>query len=445
MPDAIGDSQINQLPVDYLAGQSSQRIGEQSMARRRYQKGCLFLRGKREKVWTARWLEDEIHPDNTIRRVHKSEILGTIKDYPTKRLAQRALEQRLAEVNSVTYRPKHVITFNEFVERWKKSVLPQHKPSSQSSERAHLTRLLPFFGVMSLSDISLEMMQRWVSEQTCAPKTTRNYIATMRILWQTAKAWGYVSHDPFDGLRLPKRGLVVKPRFTAQQGRDIIRMASEPYKTMFWIVAETGIRGGELCGLGVSDVDLQNSIIKVWRSAWRGTLQTPKTNNAVRHFPISLNLAAHIRQYLETNWKANPDGLLFCTRTGKPLDNYNIVTWQLKPLIESIGITDTKRMGLHAFRHCNATELDRMGAPIKVRQDRLGHADSETTFGYTHAESADHRRVADELGRIFDPNMLTAEAVEKPAENVRIPCPTLPKFPVSVRNEKGVFPSSVGA
>ena len=217
--------------------------------------------------------------------------------------------------------------------------------------------------------------------------------------------WGYISHNPFDGLKLPRRGLVNKRRLTAQQSRDIIRIAPEPFKTMFWIVAETGMRGGELCGLGVSDVDLDKGIVTVWRSAWRGTLQTPKTSNAVRHFPISENLADHIRHYLETDWKPNLDDLLFCTRTGRPFDNYNVVTWQLKPLLERIGVAETRRMGLHAFRHCNATELDRMGAPIKVRQDRLGHADSQTTFGYTHAESADHKRVAAELGRIFDPNL----------------------------------------
>jgi hypothetical protein len=32
--------------------------------------------------------------------------------------------------------------FAEFVERWKQAVLPQHKRSSQSSEKVHLTRLL---------------------------------------------------------------------------------------------------------------------------------------------------------------------------------------------------------------------------------------------------------------------------------------------------------------
>jgi len=157
------------------------------------------------------------------------------------------------------------------------------------------------------------------------------------------------------------------------------------------------------------------------------------------------NVESLIRQYLGADWKENSDGLLFCTRTGRPLDNYNVVTWQLKPLLERIGVTKTRRMGLHAFRHCNATELDRMGAPIKVRQDRLGHADSETTFGYTHAESADHRRVAAELGRIFDPNTLSTDAVEKPSENVRIPAPTLPQSPVSDRNVREPLLSFVGA
>lgn len=176
------------------------------------------------------------------------------------------------------------------------------------------------------------------------------------------------------------------------------------------------MRGGELCGLGVFDVDLESRIIKLWRSAWRGSLQTPKTNNAIRHFPISPNLAEHVRQYLKSDWKSNPEGLLFCTRTGKPLDNHNVVTWQLKPLLERVGIMDARRMGFHAFRHCNATELDRMCAPIKVRQERLGHADSETTFGYTHANSEDHRQVAAALGRIFDPNPVREGVLENPVK-----------------------------
>jgi hypothetical protein len=83
-----------------------QRKAGISLARRRYQKGTLILRGKWEKVWVGRWLEDEIQPDDTIKRVHKSEVLGSHRDFPTKRLAQRELDGRVSVVNSPTYRAR---------------------------------------------------------------------------------------------------------------------------------------------------------------------------------------------------------------------------------------------------------------------------------------------------------------------------------------------------
>jgi hypothetical protein len=38
---------------------------------------------------------------------------------------------------------------------------------------------------------------------------------------------------------------------------------------------------------------------------------------------------------------------------------------------------------------------------MKVRQDRLRHADPRTTMGYTHVIADDHRNVADQLGEFF--------------------------------------------
>ena len=59
------------------------------------------------------------------------------------------------------------------------------------------------------------------------------------------------------------------------------------------------------------------------------------------------------------------------------------------------------RGGFHAFRHGNATIMDRVSVPTKVRQDRLGHADAETTNRYTHIVSADDKRAATEVERMI--------------------------------------------
>jgi hypothetical protein len=60
-----------------------------------------------------------------------------------------------------------------------------------------------------------------------------------------------------------------------------------------------------------------------------------------------------------------------------------------------------KKLGLdgaaHAFRHGNASLLDHLHAPMKVWQDRLGHADPRTAMGYTHVIGDDHGRVAEQM------------------------------------------------
>src|SRR6266849_8888172 len=80
-----------------------------SMARRRYQNGCVFLRGKNP-VWVGRYREDVIGPDGHPIRVLKSIVLGAKRELPTKRLAERRMELELARVNSPAYRPGRVAT-----------------------------------------------------------------------------------------------------------------------------------------------------------------------------------------------------------------------------------------------------------------------------------------------------------------------------------------------
>jgi integrase len=394
------------------------------MARRRYQKGTLILRGKEQQTWIGRWLEDEIREDGTLYRRHRSEVLGIKGEregqIPTKKLALRKLEERLASVNSTLYRPKHVITFREMTERYKAEVLPLHKPATVNSTTGNLKILVEYFGNQALSDIGIGQLQRWIALQKCAPKTTRNRLTVFRMVWRYAKACQFVGPLDFEALILPERGLVYKPCFTSEQAKSIIQAAKEPLRTMLWVVAETGMRGGELCGLCVEDLNLADRTISVRRSAYHGKLQTPKTSTAVRNFVISAELAERLQRFLN----GRKTGVLFTTRRGTAFDNGTLVTHYLKPILGALGL-DKKGVGLHAFRHCNASILDALGTPMKVRMERLGHADRETTFGYTHAASEDHRRVADKLGEIF--------------------CPSLPQPPVSDTKQTEVLSISRGA
>src|SRR6185369_10263574 len=313
------------------------------MARRRYQRGTLIQEGKTP-TWKARYLEDVVLANGTRKRVHKKVVLGGLKEYPTRRLAMRAMEQVIAEVNSLSYKPKHLISFSSFADKWEAMVMPNHKPSTQAVERGQVKALKGWFGEMAIGEIETEILQHWITSLRLSPKTVRNFVATLRMMWKSARAWGYVKTNPFEDLILPARGLAKAPSLSPEQAREVIRRAEEPYKTMFWIVAETGMRGGEVCGLRVEDIDIASRTIHIRQSAWNGKVQTPKTANAIRHFIISAQLAAHI------STGVRPIAGLMFSVNGHAMDNHNVVQKHLRPILQDMKVYEP-RMGLHSFRH----------------------------------------------------------------------------------------------
>ena len=372
------------------------------MARRRYQRGSLFLRGKRHRVWVGRWREDVIEADGTLRRPYRSKVLGSLSDLRTRKLALRELERHLAPINDPRYRARPSCTFAEFANRWQNTVLTQHKVSTQFTIRSELRRhIVPFFGPCLMRDIRPELVQGFVSQVKTGPKTVRNLAATLRMMFRSARAWGYFSHDPLEGVVLPKARKPVRHWFSLEELQRILASAEEPERTFYSLAAETGLRAGELCGLRVEDVDLQRGLLFVRQSAWRGRLQEPKTEGSIRKFALSVRLLEALQAQLRRS-KPNSDQLLFITRNGKPWDAGAVVKRRLHPLLAQLGIP---RCGLHAFRHANSSLMDRFNTPMKVRQQRLGHSDPRTTLGtYTHAASEDDRRIAEQLGAILHPD-----------------------------------------
>jgi len=378
-----------------------------NMARRRFQRGSIKLRiGKNKSVWVVQWREDEIHNGQLVRVPRKE--CWPCKDYPTKKLAQRALDERLARtVNSPDYRPRPTATFAEFADKWTARVLSQQKPSSQASSKTHLRKyLMPTFATVMLRDINTEMLQAYIADWQGNPKTLKNVITTMQSIWASARQWDYVNErsDPFDGLKIPKPIKGEQPKFTLEQLQQIIQNAVPPYDTVYWLVAETGIRRGELCALNVDDVKLDHRVLIVRKSCW-GTKITTTKSQRPRLCKLSPELTERLQKFVAHR---QPDQPLFLTKEGKRLHPDNFVKRHLKPLLKRLGLEGA----MHAFRHGNATLLDGLNTPMKVRMERLGHVDESTTMNYTHLTSSDEERLASELGRILQPGAAKTNGLE---------------------------------
>jgi integrase len=400
-----------------------------SLSRRRYQKGQISRDGDR---WVARWREDILDPmTGKPRRIRKWDVIASVKECPTKRLAQRKLDERLASINAEDYKPMPVSTFASFAEKWKLAVMIHHKPSSQRSERSIVnTHLIPAFGEYQLSEINLEMVQDFVTRAEKSAKTVKNIVGVMMSMWDTAKAWEYVRHNPFprgnNGKILLKMPQVVKGtsyHFTVEECLQIIDKAQGRWKLFFRILAETGMRPGELAGL-LSENCLPNSV-RISQSVWQQGIQTVKSNAGNRTFAISERLGAAIQEYIDGAIRVDLNsgrdgvhsrmetgrGLLFTTETGRPLSMDNFRNRVLNPILAELGILAKIRSrgirgGNYAFRHMNATLMDRLNAPMAIRQKRLGHRPGSdvTMKHYTHDVAADDVALAEQIGSLLNPN-----------------------------------------
>ena len=116
------------------------------MARCRYQSGCLFVRGKRRKVWVARWREEVILADGSISRVLRSEVLGPKSLIPSQAEARKLLDARIRPINHGLHRPQAALPFSTFVvQHFEPGVLPTLKFSTQSATPGHAEISTPAF------------------------------------------------------------------------------------------------------------------------------------------------------------------------------------------------------------------------------------------------------------------------------------------------------------
>src|ERR1019366_1122424 len=114
----------------------------------------------------------------------------------------------------------------QFIEKWQATVLPNHKPSTQLGVRSVLKRhILPALGRTQVKDLDAEAVQRFISGLELSAKSVRNVYITLRMVWKSARAWGYVTHDPFEGIVLPKRGPQRSFSFSIEEVRRILTAA----------------------------------------------------------------------------------------------------------------------------------------------------------------------------------------------------------------------------
>jgi integrase len=151
---------------------------------------------------------------------------------------------------------------------------------------------------------------------------------------------------------------------------------------IYVVAAYTGMRQGEILGIHKADIDLAKGIIHVNHAVQsvigEGLIVTqPKTESSRRPITLPDTALEVLKEHLENV----EDGLIFTTRSGKPISARNIVR-HFKRVIEEIGLPEIR---FHDLRHTHASLLLKAGVNPKVVQERLGHSQISLTLDtYSH-------------------------------------------------------------
>jgi integrase len=351
------------------------------VAKRRFQKGCFVKEGSR--MYSMFYVD----ADGGSKRV--KQFIGNLGEM-SERAALREHARIMEDVNrrrgsvAPAYKGQ---TFAEVTELWRRAIAPNLSPSTLRQRESYLRKhIVPRFADAAVQSLGVSEIQQFATDlrKTVSRKTVLNVLGTVFTILDYAGRCGIrVPAVRFRDLQLGSEpGSASVPFFTRDQATRIVAKAKEPYKTIFTVAWNTGMRAGEILALHLDDIDFDRKTIRVNKSSDDRTreIRQPKTKQSVATLPMPVGLEAALRNYLKHRWQENAAGLLFPDREGtQPRSRKSVVVFGLKPILRVLGIPE-KDCGLHAFRHGLATALSEASVPLTVLQSQLRHADVKTTL-----------------------------------------------------------------
>lgn len=204
---------------------------------------------------------------------------------------------------------------------------------------------------------------------------------------------------------------------TREEIRAFVAALEPHWRTLLVTAVFTGMRSSELRGLRWQDIDLKREEININQRADEfGEIGPPKSEAGVRTIPVpTLVINALKEQKLK---QTNGSALVFGNPDGDPRSHTNIINKGMVPTMIRAGVTidsgeldkggkpilKAKYSGLHSLRHfyaswlINRKEDGGLGLPVKMVQERLGHASIVMTmdvYGHLFPRTDDGSEMAE--------------------------------------------------
>ncbi len=376
-----------------------------------------------------------------------------------------------------TRRPQSSLTVATYYETWFPAYRGRtsrglEKSTRREYEISFRLHILPLpIGRIRMRELAAPDVRDWLRQlerRDATPSTIRRAKAALSVMLASAVEDGDLGSNPAAGVRYVPSDTAKRqhrkppPRaLTAEDVMAILAAMPVSWRAFFTLLAQTGVRIGELLGLTWEHIHLgDDPHIMVAEQVYRGERKKLKTEASYARVPLSTSMAAWLTELRPED--ASPETPVFPSTTGTPLSYHNVYNRVLHPALIDVGIavqtgTVTVRRGgedveqpvwdyqgvaFHAFRKaCGSLLLAHgkpqagagLAAPLAAHHDderlyppgrrrprqrrRLGRHPggcSGPPWGHRRSGgSAKHIRYYTPKNRTVEPNPLTATTSRK--------------------------------
>ena len=283
--------------------------------------------------------------------------------------------------------------------------------STLAQYRAHLKlHVGPFIGSLKLSALNVPTIRAFedrLRDEGRSAVMRRKVLVSLGSMIADAQERGLATRNPVRDLRVTRKGKERRSERrhagklqvgvdipTRDEIRALIAALDGRWRPLLLSAVFAGLRASELRGLRWNDVDFEGREIRVHQRADRfNEIGPPKSESGARAVPIPPMVVNALKEW-KLKCPRGPLGLAFPNAGGRVESHHAIRSRGLIPAWKRAGVTvDTgkvdkkgeavfaaKYTGLHSLRHFYASWLINrpldggLGLPLKVVQERMGHA-----------------------------------------------------------------------
>lgn len=269
-------------------------------------------------------------------------------------------------------------------------------PNTIAAYRRDLEQFISFVNTNS-SDANWDHVDKMIireylsslAESAHSKGTMARKSAALRSFFKYCVKRGHLRLNPMVNMptiktekRLPK--MLTEPDIISilNENDEIVDSDDILSKAIMEFLYSTGIRVSELVGIKISDLDLNQNLVKV---TGKGNKQRIVPFGAESKISLISWINKRSEILLETSQMSTS---LFVTSKGKPIYRervYHIVRRKLLPL-------EVSQKSPHTLRHSFATHMLDHGADVRIIKDLLGHSSLAATQVYTHLSKEQIRK-----------------------------------------------------